>query len=413
VQQLEIQLSLGELFVTTGQYEAAQENLGLALETANANKNNDARARACRWLARLHELRGEYPAALEWIQKGLLGLGAVNTPEGAEMMLIAGLINTRQGDYDDAAVLADNARQIGEQLGDMNVVARAHILSGIIVRLRGNRTVAIEQFHRSFELYQQANNTHGQAQAQNQIATAWFDMGDWVKADQFYRAARAIFVQLGDAYNQMAVDNNLGGIALNQGRLDDALTYYRAALRSQEQTGGSLWVLGVLNMNLGHTFMRHGEIEQAQAYLNISKRYFHEAQARDFLPEMHRLFAGVALLAHNLSAAKIEAQQSFDIAVEMGSRGEEGLALRVKGEIALWEDQAELAEAHLINSLTILDEVGDRYEAARTALALAKLYAAQGDAARQRNALERCLPVFRELEAALDLQAAQTLSVEE
>ena len=405
-QRLEIQLSLGELYVTTGQYEAAQENLTLALETAD---NNNARARACRWLARLHELRGEYPAALDWIQKGLYTPGAANTSEGAEMMLISGLINTRQGDYENAAALTEIARQIGEQLDNVNVVARAHNLTGIIARLRGNRTEAIEQFQQAFSLYQQVNNVHGQALAQNQIATAWFDISDWAQADQFYRAARAIFVQLGDAYNQMAVDNNLGGIALNQGRLDEALTYYRAALRSQEQTGGSLWVLGVLNMNLGHTFMRHGKIEQAQAHLNTSKRYFNEAQARDFLPEMHRLFAGVALLANNLSAAKAEARQSFDIAVEMGSRGEEGLALRIKGEIALWDDQAELAEAHLVNSLTILDEVGDKYEAARTALALAKLYAAQGNEERKQAALTRCIAVFEELEAALDLQEARTL----
>lgn len=407
--RLQIYLGLGELLTRTGQYETAEQNLHQALTLATEQKDENGRAQACRWLARLHELRGAYAPALDWVQKGLVSLSNIQTADAAEIMLIAGLINTRKGDYETATALADNARQIATHLGDINIVARAHNLSGIIIRLRGNRTAAIEAFQKSFELYAQANNIHGQALAQNQIATAWFDMGNWVKADYFYRQARNIFTQTGDVYNLVLVHNNLGGIALNQGRLDEALTYYQLALRSQKETGGSAWVLGALYMNLGHTFIRRKEPAKALENLNTGLDHFTKAQARDFLPELYRLLAAAALLTGAFAESTAHIEKSLALAREMGARSEEGIGLRVKGELALGQADFAEAAAALTESLTILDEAGDRYEGARTALVLAQLYAVQGQKAQQEAMLARCMPAFTELEAALDLAEAQAL----
>jgi len=92
-----IHAALGELLVTTGQYDHALEHLQGALALAIERGDCDAQARACRWHARLYELRGEYPSAFEWIDKGLAALGGRETTETAELRLIAGLIHTRQG----------------------------------------------------------------------------------------------------------------------------------------------------------------------------------------------------------------------------------------------------------------------------------------------------------------------------
>ena len=99
----------------------------------------------------------------------------------------------------------------------------------------------------------------------NQIANAHFDVGQWRKADQYYRQARAIFEQMGDVYNRAIADNNLGGIALNQGRLDEALGFYESAVSAVEQIGESVWIQGVFHMNLGATRVRrlHGSVQPA------------------------------------------------------------------------------------------------------------------------------------------------------
>lgn len=409
-EQLKIHTRLGELFITTSQYEAAQEHLNQALELARQQRDREAEARACRWYARLHENRGEYQPALEWVRKGMLALVSQETAEVAELLLIAGLINTRQGDYDNAATLCEHSRRIGYQLGDLSVLARAYNLMGIIARLRGQNTKVIEHFQQAHDLYQHAGNIHGQALAQNQIATAHFDVGQWQEADQYYRQAGDIFARIGDVYRRILIDNNLGGIALNQGRLDDALAYYQSALQSQEQTGGSLWVLGALHMNLGHTFVRRGEIEVARHHLRTSQEYFNQAQARDFLSEVHRGFAEAALRAGELEEAEAQGQQSRNYALELGMRGEEGNSLRVLGEIDAARSHFEKGEAALNQAAAILDEVGDQFEWARTQLSLARLYHAWGKAAEAQTALARSLPIFERLHANRELEIARQMT---
>jgi tetratricopeptide (TPR) repeat protein len=230
----------------TGQYDHALEHLNSARAQAAECGDKDAEARACRWLARLHELRGEYPTAFDWIRQGLEILQGRETTEAAELLLIAGLIHTRQGNYEGALTHCERSLRIAQDLGQVTVLARAYNLLGHITRVRGNSAKAIESFQKAFELYESAGDIGGQALAQNQIANAYYDISQWRDADHHYRQAREAFSLLGDVYNQAIASNNLGGIALNQGRLDDALADYQEALRQMEQISGSPWALGIL-----------------------------------------------------------------------------------------------------------------------------------------------------------------------
>ena len=71
-----------------------------------------------------------------------------------------------------------------------------------------------------------------EALAQNQVATAYFDRSQLKEAGIFYEQARNTFSKTGDIYHRLFVDNNLGGIALKQGRLAEALDFYQQALSS-------------------------------------------------------------------------------------------------------------------------------------------------------------------------------------
>jgi hypothetical protein len=93
----------------------------------------------------------------------------------------------------------------------------------------------------------------------------------------------------------------------------------------------------------------------------------------------------------------------------MTMRSEEGSTLRVLGEIAEAQSQADLAATRLRESIEIQAEVGDEYEKARSQLALAKLYVSQQKPNDGTNLLDQCTPVFERLGAALDLEAARTL----
>jgi tetratricopeptide (TPR) repeat protein len=408
-QRREINAELGELLLTVGQRDAAIEHLRTSLQLAEELGDPEAQANACRWLARAHELRGEYQPALEWIDRGLALLGDTLTPSSLELRLIGGLIYSRQGEYRQASQQALACLLAAEELRQPSIVARAHNLLGTIDRLRGNLADAAEHFQESLAIYREIGNMQGQALAQNSLANALFDLGRWSDADRYYHEAGRIFSQLGNVYNRLLVDNNLGGIALNQGRLDDALHYYQRALRALEQIGGSLWVMGAINLNLGATHVRRGETATAFEHLERSRELFERAKVRDLLPEMHRRLAEAHLLQGATAEARRDAETSLALAQELSMLAEQGQTLRVLGTLAEQEGQLEEAEEHLLRSIGILTDVGENYGLACAQLSLAELYRRQGQAERAEPLLAACLPVLESLGAALELARAQVL----
>jgi tetratricopeptide (TPR) repeat protein len=400
---------LGELLTTTGQYEEASECLALARDLAIEQGDKEREARACRWIARLLELRSEYATAAEWIQRGLIALEGKESVELTQLLLTAGLINTRLGNYDSALDQCELSLRIAEKLGEISVLARGYTLLGHLSRLRGASATAIGYFERGLDLYELAGDINGQAIAHDLIASADFYIGRWQEAEREYRRAGEIFDLIGNKYSRALVDNNLGGIALNQGRLDEALAFYQRALVSLEQIGESLYVQGALHVNLGHTFTRHGDSEAAFEHLSIAEKYFEQAQARDWLPEMYRHFAEAALLSGDLDDADLYGKRALALAREMSMRNEEGNSLRVLAETAIVRKQFDQAETDLAKSVSILEVARDEYEWARSLLSLARLKHIRDQTTECTEALDRCQPIFERLGARLETATIHTL----
>jgi predicted ATPase/class 3 adenylate cyclase len=408
-QRLTIHTELGELLTLTSQYDEARDHLDRAFSLATARGNQDTQAHICRWLARLHERRGEYPAALEQVERGLKVLARKETAEAAELHLIAGLIRTRQGDYDDALTQCQEGLRIAHALDEVTALARAYTLLGVINRQLGMSILAIEYFEEAFALNERAGDLQGQAISHNQIANAYFDLARWEEADQHYRQAREIFNRIGNVYHRAFADNNLGGIARNQGRLDDALSFYKAGLETLERSGGSVYVLGVFHMNLGATYARRGEVGAAREHLQESERLFEEAQAQNFLPELYCHFATVALVDDQPDDAEAHGKRALDLAQRLTMRAEEGIALRLLGEVNVAQGAFDTAEGQLLQSVAILKEVGDEYERARSQISIAQLYISRGEPQSGLEYLEACIATFERLGAEMDLRTALAL----
>ncbi len=408
-QRQQAHASLGELLAMTGEYDLALQHLQEALALSAELKDREAQARACRWIAYVYEFRSDYPSALEWIDRGLQKLEAQQTAATAELLAIAGLIQTRQGNYDRAKELCEECIHIAEALGEITSLAFAHNSRAIIDYSQGNSSSAIQHFHKSAELYQQVDNIHGQALSYNGMGNAYQSLGQWPEADACLRQASEIFCQTGDELHHGFANNNLGEIARFQGRLDEALEYYQAALHSLELTGSPPYLLGILRMNLGATYVRKEEINSANPHLQASQAYFKQAGARDYLPELHRYLAEAALLAGEITEAERLGQQAFGLSQELKMRGEEGNTLRSLGQCACARGDLNLAEQYFVDSIMVLNEVGHEYESTCSQLLLAKVHLSQNNSKLGLAELEHCIQTFEKLGACLDLATASAL----
>ncbi|MCB8949316.1 MAG: tetratricopeptide repeat protein [Ardenticatenaceae bacterium] len=411
VAQQKIHLALGQLYVNIGQYDQALEHLPVAFELAENNQDAAAKTAVCRWRARLHELKGEYPQAFVWIEKGLADETQRNTAEYAQLLLIAGLISIRQGQQDEALEQCRTALEIAQHLDEVTALARAYNLLGI-TSLSSDSNEAIAHFQQAFELYQRAGDVQGQATSNNLVANAYFNLGRWRKADFHYRQALRIFEQIGDIYNQAVAYNNLGGIAKNRGQISEALDYYRQGLQLTEKIGGSAWMVGVFHMNLGATFVLQQDTAEARHHLQQSRSYYEKVQSKDFLAETLRYLAEAALLDGDTAQATAWAQEGLALADELEMVVDAACCHCVLGQIALAQGDVAAAEPHLRQSVDQLISSSDEYQLAHSRYWLGRLLATKGALAEARKILAQAQQTFTHLDAALDLTAVQTLQRE-
>lgn len=405
-ERLHIHLALGQLFIITGRYDEAAAHLTEAMHMAAQTENETAAIAVCRSQVRMHELRGEYDEAQQWIERGLAY--PQQTADTAHILLLAGLINIRQGNHDAALAHCETVLPLAERLEAVTARARANNLMGVAyLNIDSNRS--IEHFLTAFTLYRQAGDIQGEATSHNLIANAYFNLGRWQEAEDHYRQAYNSFNQIGDVYNRAMADNNLGGIALNRGQLREAVRRYQEGLELLQQIDGSPWLIGVFHMNLGATYVRRREAEPARKHLRQSAQLFAQAQSRDFLPEMHRHLAAAALVAGDLDEAETQAKQALSLAQSQQMLGEAGSSLRVLAEIALARYDWEAATENVQHSIDALTAVADEYELARSRMLLGRLLALRGKPAAARMLLDKAAETFAQLEATADLAAIKEL----
>lgn len=377
-QRLELIILLGEILIQLGRYDEATTLLQEGLELAKKSGQGETHIQICRWLAHRWELEGQFDEAWVWIERGLARLPGQTSEAAAILLLTAGLIHSRRGQQEQAQKLAQDALQMGQQLQNGNVLGRASNLLGHLARQRGESDLALQQFHQGLAYYEGAGNLHGAAISHNQMANAYFTLGRWREANNHYQLAQQMFKQIGDVYQQAFAENNLGQLALYRGQPELALNLYQNVLMTFQQLGKSIYVLGVIEMNIGAAYVKLGNSGQARTHLKTAENYFAQAEVRDFLPELYRHLALMWLRAGEFGEALLDVKTAISTAQELGMKGDEGVARRVLGQIEFAQHHYTQAYNTLKQSLELLTAAEDRYETAQTQMALKEVCKAMG-----------------------------------
>ncbi len=310
-QAYQIALALGELHTYISDFEQARIHLDIALSLAETPFELTT---IYRWLAQSWEGEGEFRKALEQIDLGLHYQSEETLHCSAEMHLLAGLIHTRQGNYDQAEHLIE---RVFEMVYEPVLHGRAYNLSGMIHRLRGNGDHALSQFQKALKEYSIVSHIRDRALVLNQMATIYFDHEKHEKAEKLYQEALNIFVQTGDRYHRLFVTNNLGGIARLRENYDQALDYFDDALHQLEGLNKSSYVWAILSLNRAVVFSEIGRFKEADAGFDEAEQLFKRGGTQDILPELYREKARLALKQEQFDRAEQLIKQSISMAREL------------------------------------------------------------------------------------------------
>jgi len=412
-QWLALEEGLGDVYAVLAEHDVALAYYERARGLLAGDSDSPERLAAlCRKTAMLHERKGEYAAAFQWLEQGLGALQGGLTLETARIRLAGAGVHSRQGQHCQALQWCQSGMEIARDLGGRKELAHATYLLGTIHGHLGDGAQEIACARDSLTLYEEIGDLVGQANALNNLGIACKESGDWAAAVGHFQRALELEQQLGNVHGVAKLTNNLGNVQLQRGQLDAAAHAYQESLDLWERTEFPVGV-ALSQSNLGKVCAERGQWQQALEYLERSQRGFQAIQSNHFLPEVYRRMAAVRLGLGQLDKARDAAERSVALAHDLGMELEKGISLRVMGEVRLALGELEQAHQALTASLDIVQAQGNRFRTGETLWQLGRLYrgmarAGDGSAAEQaRAAFDRARAIFEQLGAERHLAQLQ------
>ena len=164
----------------------------------------------------------------------------------------------------------------------------------------------------------------------------------------------------------------------------------------------------VVTSNIAQVYIYKADLRNAKKALSHSEDLFDAIGSEDFLPELERRWAEYYLGIRDDEKALAKIESSLAIARKNEARLDEGISLRIAGEVYRLRADFEQSKAAFVASLELLQELDSEYEAARSKLAIEALTAEVGQPINH-DRLEAAVATFTKLGAQIELSEASQL----
>ncbi len=277
----------------------------------------------------------------------------------------------RTGDLDGAAEAYNRVLSLGNRTADRATIAVATGNLGTVYETLGDLNRAEEMHRKSLELNEAQGRKAGMAAAYGNLGNLYQIRGEFDRAEEMYRKSLYIDEALGRKEGMANQYGNLGILYQTRGDLDRAEEMYRKSLEIDEALGRKEGMASDYG-NLGSLYQTRGELDRAE--------------------EMHR--------------------KSLDIEEALGRK--EGMASDYGNLGALYATRGDLdrAEEMYRKSLELNEALGRKEGMADNYGNLGNLYKTRGDLDRAEEMYHKSLALFRELDAAPQIEKVEGLLVE-
>jgi class 3 adenylate cyclase/tetratricopeptide (TPR) repeat protein len=264
-QQAAVRLQRGAVLELTGRYDDALADDRAALELALRIGDAKLAARAQIALGRLHRLRGDSNAALDWLDKAR---ASFSTGSG-EIALETGLVHFRMGDYARARSSFDEGLAVARAAGDRTLAATALNYLGMVAESQGDNATAEHLHRQALEARRELGDTWGVSWSLNNLGNVALDLGRHAEARALFEESLALKRAMGDKAGVGSVLNNLGLVALIQGDLTSARTLFEQALGLMREVGDRFVIASLLG-NFAKVLSDQGDFDAARPVFNES-----------------------------------------------------------------------------------------------------------------------------------------------
>ena len=256
-------MSLGNLNNNQGNYDAALEYYGRALEISQELEQRIQTARISANMGVVYRRLGQYEEALDRYLSTLeIWEESNNKPALAVMYLNLGGLYYQLDDYDEALSFSERSLALNEELGRQQGIADALVNIGDVHLVKGEYDEAFEAFNRSMKMEEEIGDKEGFASALKNIGWVHVRKGESEEALSYFNRALDVNREVGNPELTANTLLALGEIYLETDDRDNALTVTQEA----EQIASDIAALPLIVDSqelLSEIFESQGDFEQA------------------------------------------------------------------------------------------------------------------------------------------------------
>ncbi len=254
---VDVQYSLGTLYMSTGDYTRAHDIFAKILEA-------DPRNIKALWEMGVVEItRGNAQAALDSLSKGLsLAIQVDNQEQKALILLSQGISYRMLNKPDEALRNYEDSIKINEKLGQKRGVAAALDEMAALQAMSGKSDAALASYTKALALQRDIGMKEEAGDTLLDMGTVYQDRGDYDQALARYKEALQIQREIGDQGSEALCLTNIGAVYLAKGDTDNAFTNYQQALQLREKLGVPGDIAQTLE-GLGEAYTHTGQYDLA------------------------------------------------------------------------------------------------------------------------------------------------------
>jgi tetratricopeptide (TPR) repeat protein len=404
-----VQAALGTIYDHLGERQLAQQMYQEAFEYLQKLPDSLAvwrlKARVCMGMGA--SLRHEAPqSALEWIRRGRDGLDARELqPEAAALQILMGSAHMRIGEYQEALEAVHRGLAM-LPAGHSQLHADGLNLLGIMYGSKGDIEQRDTYSAQALVVCRELHDSLRTISILSNLAVDKYVTGDWAGAIADCREALSLAEQLGSQTHRLGLIQNLGIMLINSGDDAAALDYLTKNRALAHANRVIEYEIGCL-IGLADLYLRRDEPEEAIPLLTEAEQLIAQTNMNNRLSETYRFWSQAHHARDQAELALEYVDRALQQARDLEEPFDEGLALRIQGQILHAAGQPKAALAAFERSLELLAD--DPYELARTQVLYGQALRAGGDEERGNALLEQARAVFAQLGAQRDLTEVEAL----
>ena len=293
-----------------------------------------------------------------------------------------GRLNRETGKLELAERHLAAALSLFDQVEDDRGIASTVDDLGKLHWLRGDYVKALEFSQRGLAMRRAIGDRRSIALSFNNLGLVYQDSGQFKKALASFEQALDIRREIGDLVGVSQTLNNLGTVAQDSGEDARALALFVEAYETAKETGDRNRI-AIIVTNIGETHNRLGAADKAVAYLKQAEELADELGDKLGLAEALRGLGKAYLTLREFTKARECTARAVALFREVESKVQLGVALRSLGEVmaaaSAGGDTFAQAKTHILQSITMFEEIGNDIELSRSCRALAQLLVVSPD----------------------------------